>query len=200
MPILLIQPHPYRRSLIFLAGSFTSLMVMGLLFAHGFGRIIFNFEKTHSWLLPTVEAAAGITLLCIAATIGWRNRTGELSVEPSAAIIKRLKLSNWQLFLVGTLLVVVQSIIDVVFVLAMIRLGQLNVSASTLIAAVATYAVFALVLQLLVVLAYRLSPLKKRARTLDQVHWLLTKYTYQMLIGVSCLLSAILLGLAIFRH
>jgi hypothetical protein len=196
MPILLLQGNPFRRSFIFLGGSFVSLMVMGLLFARGFGAVVLRFENSHTWFVPTVEAVSGLVLLSIAGTVFWRMKTGKLSVEPSDAMVKRLQLGNWQLFILGALLVMVQSIVDVVFVIAMIRVGQLRLTAITLWAAVATYATAALVLQLAVVAAYKLAPPQQRAKTLDKVHGLLIKYANQALVAVSFLLGCLLLVLA----
>jgi hypothetical protein len=199
MPILLLQKQPVKRSFIFLGGSFVSLIGIGLLFAKGFGQTILNFEKFHSWFVPGVEVVAGLTLLSIVGTLLWRMKTGRLSIDPPASMVKRLQLGNWQLFIVGALLVAFQSTVDVVFVIAMIRVGQLRLSNITLTAAVVTYAVTALVLQLSVVVAYMLTSPKRRAQTLDKVHNLLVKYANQALIGVSFLLGCVLLVLATQR-
>jgi hypothetical protein len=196
MPILLLQKNPFRRSFIFLGGSFVSLMVMGLLFARGFGAVVLRFESTNTWFVPSIEAVAGLVLLSIAGTVFWRMKTGKLSVEPPKTMVKRLQLGNWQLFILGALLVTVQSIVDVVFVIAMIRVGQLSLPTITLAAAVATYATTALILQFAVVAAYKLTPPKRRAKTLDKVHSLLVKYANQALIGVSFLLGCVLLVIA----
>lgn len=196
MPILLLQNDPFKRSFIFLGGSFVALMAMGLLFARGFGTVVLNFENSNTWFVPSVETIAGVVLLSIAATVLWRMKTGKLSVEPSETVVQRLRLGGWQLFIFGGLLVAVQSIIDVVFAIAMIRVGQLHLPAVTLVAAVVTYAGMALVLQFAVVAAYRLTPPKRRDKTLDRVNGLLAKYANQVLIGVSFLLGCALLVLA----
>lgn len=60
MPVLLVQRRPFARSFAFLGGSFISLMVMGLLFARGFGLIVLHFEKAHTWLIPSAEVLAGL--------------------------------------------------------------------------------------------------------------------------------------------
>jgi hypothetical protein len=196
MPILLLQKNPFMRSFIFLGGSFVSLVVMGLLFARGFGAIVLSFENSHTWFMPSVEAVAGLVLFSIAGAVFWRMKTGKLSVEPSDAMMKRLRIGSWQLLTLGALLVTVQSIVDVVFVIAMIRVGQLRLPTITLLAAVATYAIAALVLQFSVVVAYKLTPSKQRNKTLDRVHDLLVKYAHQALIGVSLLLGCTLLVIA----
>lgn len=196
MPILLTQNKPFVRSLTFLSGSFGALMIMGVLFARGLGVRVLRFESSHAWLLPSVEVLAGLVLLSIAATLIWRVKTGRLSVEPSDSVVKRLGLGEWQLFLLGALLVSFQSAVDVVFVIAMIRLGQLNLSFIKLLTGITAYAVSALVLQFLVVIAYTLTPQKHRAKTLAKVHRLLIQYANQALIGISLLLGCALLVVA----
>ena len=199
MPILLLQKNPFKRSFVFLGGSFLSLMVMGFLFSQGLGAIVLNFENTHTWFVPSVESIAGLILLGVAGTMLWRLKYGKLSVEPADTMIKRLQLSSWKLLLFGALLVAVQSVFDVVFVIATIRIGQLHLSTVTLTAALATYASMALVLQFAVVVAYKLAPSKQRVKTLDKVHGLLIKYANQALIGISFLLGCALLYIAAQR-
>jgi len=196
MPVLLMQKHPFKRSFIFLGGSFISLLVMGLLLAKVFGLAVLHFEKSHSWLLPSLETMAAIALLSIAGTLFWRIKKKQLSVEPPTRILKRLQLGNRHLFIAGGLLVAVQSVLDVVFVIAMVRIGQLNLADVTLTAAVATYAVAALIFQLGVVLAYRLSPTEQRTATLDKVHNLIGSYADEALLAVSFILGCLLLALA----
>lgn len=196
MPILLVQNKPYERSFIFLSGSFASLVVMGLLFARGFAAIILRVETDNAWLIPSIEAVAGILLLVIAGVVFWRIKTSTLSIEPSNQLVKRLKLGNGQLFLVGALIVAVQSLVDVVFLLAMIRVGHLHEHTIILIAAILTYAFAALVLQLAVIVAYWLAPAGQKSKTLEKVHNLLERYANQLICYVSLSLGLILIGLA----
>ena len=193
MPILLVQSRPLRRSFIFLGGSFAALMIVGVLFARGFGIGVLHFENSHSWLVPAVQILAGLILIGIAATLLWRARTGKLSVEPSGSLARRLQMNNWQLFGLGAVLVSVQSVLDIVFVIAMIRVGQLNLSNIDLLAVVVSYTLGALALQLSVVAAYELTPSKQRAKTLAKVHRLLVLYANQTLIIISFLLGCGLL-------
>lgn len=196
MPIVLLQKHPYTRSFAFLSGSFTSLMVMGLLFSQGLGSRVLHFENRHSWIVPTIELAAGIVLIAIAATVFWRQRKQPLATEPSAKLKRQLELGNPHLFLIGAALVAIQSIIDVVFVIAMIRIGQLHLSTVALIAAVMTYAIAALVLQLAVIVTFRLAPRDQRALILNKVHKLVERYANELLIVISAALGSILVILA----
>jgi len=196
MPILLTQKNPLARSFTFLGGSFFSLMVMGVLFARGFGLRVLHFENSHAWLVPGVEILGGLVLLSIGGTLLWRAKTGRLSVEPSDAVMRRLRLGGWQLFTLGAAVVAVQSIVDVVFVIAMIRVGQIKLPIITLVSGIAVYSITALVLQFSVVAAYWLAPQKQRAQTLAAVHRLLVSYANQTLIGVSLLLGCALLVIA----
>jgi heme exporter protein D len=198
MPVLLLQKHPYKRSFVFLGGSFISLMVMGLVCARGFGVAVLRFEQAHSWFVPSIEAIAGVVLLSIAGTVFWRLKAGKSSVEPSEAVTRRLQLGGWQLFGLGALLVAVQSVLDVVFVIAMIRTGQLRLSAFALTGAVAMYAVAALVLQLAVVAIFKLAPVRQRTERLAEIRRLLARYANQTVAGVSLVLGCGLLMLAIW--
>jgi hypothetical protein len=197
MPILLIQKHPYKRVAIFLSGSFLSLIIMGLLFARGLGNVVLRFEHRHSWFVPSVEIIAAVILLIIAITVYVRSRSGKTAIEPSQKTRTWLQLGNWQLFLCGALLVALQSIIDVVFVIAMIRVGQFKLSSFGLVMAVATYAIAALVLQIAVIVVFRFAPQREKTKTLEYVQHLLIKYSNQALITISVVLSLILLLLAI---
>jgi hypothetical protein len=196
MPILLVQKNGLIRSFIFLGGSFVSLMIMGFLFAKGLGNIVLNFEKSYTWFVPSLEVVAGLVLIIIAGIVLLRMVRGKAKTELSEPIVKRLKMGKWQLFAGGFLLVAAQSIVDVVFVVAMIHIGHMQLSSFTLLVAVATYAVAALSLQLAVIVAYKLAPSTQRTKTLDKVNILLKKYSNQALFGVSLLLGCVLLVIA----
>ena len=193
MPVLLTQKRPFERSFIFLGGGFSALMLGGMLLARGFGAVVLRFENSHKWLVPGAETLAGLVLLGIGAGLVWYVRTGRASVEPSDSMVKRLRLGDGRLFMLGAVIVTVQSIADVVFVIAMIHAGQLNLPVIEILAAVGAYTVGALALQLAVVAAYRLAPPERRVRTLDKVHSLLVGYSNQALIGVSLVLGCGLL-------
>ncbi len=193
MPILLSQKNPYGRSFVFLSGSFVALVVAGLLFAVGFGAKVLHFETAHIWLVPSSEVLAGIILLILAARLLWLMKLGRLTTEPSDSLMRRLQLNRWHLCILGSVLVTVQSMIDVVFVIAMIHIGQLHLPTPTLLTAVTTYAIAALLLQLAVVGAYWLTPPKQKLLTLARVHRLLTLYANQAVIGISLFLGSALL-------
>jgi hypothetical protein len=124
-------------------------------------------------------------------------RRGKDSVEPSERTRKWLNLTNFHLFVVGALLVAVQSVLDVVFAVAMVRVGQYRLNDLQLVAGVATYAAMALVIQIIVVVAYRLAPPVQRTKRLKLVNTLLAKYSSQTLIAVSLVLGILLLGSAL---
>ena len=193
MPVLLVQKKPYIRSFSFLSGSFLALVVMGILFAKGFGLLVLHFENSHDWLVPGVELLASGILIAVAAVMFWRLRTGQVAVEPSAAMMKYLQLGDWQLFMLGVVIVTVQSLADVVFVIAMIRAGQLELSNLALMVAVLTYAIAALAMQLGIIIAYRMTPDDQRTQTVAKVHGLLANYANQAVIAVSFILGCGLL-------
>ncbi len=196
MPLLLIQPKPYRRSFIFLGGSFASLLLMGLLFAKGFGAIIVHYESTHSRLVPDLEIIAGILLIAIAVFVYRQLRRGKKSFQPSPFIAQQLKLNNWQLFFIGAGIVAIQSIADVVFAVAMIRIGKLNLHFVSLTGAVLAYAVAALVLQLSVVILFKYTPTTQREKFLAMVQLWLRKYVNQLIMAVSLIIGCTLLIIA----
>lgn len=198
MPILLSQERPMVRSFIFLLGSFLALVTVGLVLTQGLGALILHFETTHRWLIPSIEAMAGIILLIVAIYALHRNRNKQLSDVSSEFIMKRLRLGNWQLFLLGALLVTFQSIVDVVFVVAMIRIEVLHLEAIPLLAAIVTYAVAALLLQLIVVIMYRVAPIKQRTVVLHRIRDLITRHADRTIVVVSVVLGIGLLINAAF--
>ena len=193
MPLLLLQKHPLRRCFIFLAGSFVSLMIMGLVFAQGFGTAVLHFQTKYPNFVTTPEAAAGILLIGLAIVLFWRYKKGLRASQTPDLLVKSLARANWQLFLAGALLVAVQSVVDVVFLIAMIHIGQSHAHFMTLTAAVATYTIAALLLQLSIVMVYTLSSPQNKQKSLRVVRHLLEKYADQLLIGVSFLLGCVLL-------
>jgi hypothetical protein len=196
MPVLLLRKKPFMHSFVFLAGSFASLMVIGLLFSQLIQTIFTDLESNHSWLIPTLETIAGIVLLIIGFVLFWRLKKGKLSVKPTGFIVKELKHGGFQIFLVGFALVAIQSIFDVVFLVAMARVGQMNLSNIVHVTAIAVYSLAAILIQAAVVLAYKISPPRQRIRTLGNIENLLNKYAYKLLILVSLLLGCLLLAVA----
>lgn len=202
MPVLLVQQRPFARSFAFLSGSFVSLMVMGVVLAQGFGVRVLRFERLHAWLVPAVQLVAGVVLMGIAAVVFWQLKRGKLSTEASSKFKKRLSLNELHLFALGAAIVAVQSILDVVFVIAMIRIGQLHLSSVILWAAVATYGVAALILQAAVIVAYGLTSAKRKQQTLNKVRSMLAAYGNQAVVSVTLVLGCGLLvnGILALAH
>lgn len=197
MPILLAQKHPYRRVLIFLLGSFTALVTMGIAFARGLGQVALRFEQHNSWFVPTAELASGVLLLLICLFLYLRLKAGHATDGPTAKTQQWLKFGSVQLFTLGAVLVAVQSVIDLVFVIAMVRVGQYDLSLLAQFAAASTYAISALAIQIAIVIAFKLAPPKQKTNLLAKVHKLLTKYSNQAMIIISLALGIILIILAL---
>jgi hypothetical protein len=194
MPVLLTQKRPMLRAWVFLLGSFVSLMIMGLAFALGFGHIVLRLETEQTWLLPTIEMVAGGVLfvtgiVMLVRLLIKRQSTG----KPPRSITERLQVGALPLFLFGAGLVAVQSIIDVVFVVAMIRTGQERLYAAGLVAAVATYAAAALAIQIGIVVVYQCTPPIRRTQMLASVHHGLSRSSNQLVTSLS-----IAIGTALF--
>ena len=189
MPLLLSQKRPVVRSLIFLLGSFIALIALGFVLAMGLGAIILQFEMAHTWLIPTIEIAAGAVLLLVAVFMIWHTSKQPSLGKPSTAIANRLSLGNWQLFSFGAILVTVQSAVDVVFVVAMIRVQTLHLQPALLTLSVATYAIAALLLQLLIVAIYSMTPQEQRTNVLRRTSRLIARYADRTVIVVSTLLG-----------
>ena len=195
--LLLANEHPYSRSLIFLSGSFVSLMVMGLLVAKGFGQVFLQYEHTlHRWL-PVLELFAGIVLLVFAAAFYLRLRKRKTTGDPTGRARPWLKQSSAQIFLSGAALVTVQSAFDVVFVIAMVRVGQAKPSVIELITAAVTYTIAALLLQVAVIVIFAMTPGQQKTAILRKMHAVLAVYGDRALVASSACLGALLLFLAI---
>lgn len=197
MPLLLAQEHPLSRSVTFLGGSFVSLVSMGLLFSLGAGRSVLSLEYRWHWLVPFVELTAAIVLLGIAGYV-LRELLSQHTVEAVPARVSRmLRMGAVQVFGVGALLVAIQSIVDVVFVIAMIRLGQVHLSFIGIIGAVSTYALAALALQSMLVGVYLIAPKRHKVAAVRACRALLSTYISQMICGISFVLACIFAVLAL---
>jgi hypothetical protein len=200
MPILLIQKKPITRSLSFLAGSFMSITIMGILLARYIGRALLNLEITHSWLMPSIEFIAGLIMLGIALFIFTkRNHTNFKASALSETVITKLQRGNLHLFILGFVIILVQSLVDVVFVVAMIRLSQLHITNLNLSIAAAIYASSSLLIQFLIVAAFVITPLKHRDKTLVKVRTLLDNYINHFIIGISLVLGFVLLIVSVLK-
>lgn len=189
MPVLLVQQRPLVRSLVFLLGSFVALMVMGVAFAQGLGGVILRQQVQYPWLMPAIEAVAGVVLLIIAGWLIIRLRAHALASKPSTLLLRHLQSGYWQLFGFGAIIVTLQSIVDVVFVIAMVRSGALHAGLLMTILTAATYAIAALLIQVGVVVAYSLTPQKLKRQILNRVQALIERYAHRSVIAISLALG-----------
>ena len=193
MPVLLAQKNPLVRSTLFLFGSFSMLIIMGLVFAQGLGSVVLRFETVYPWILPAIEIFAGVVLVFVASVmVRHLKRFNDRSVL-SKAMKKWLQLKNWQLFLFGAVVVGIQSLLDVVFIVAMIHVQQFDLTFGLLLLSVVTYAVAALCIQFLIVLIYKFVTAKRRAATLIKINYLTTRYGTKSVIAISFLFAGALL-------
>jgi hypothetical protein len=162
MPILLAQADGLRRAATFLAGSFVALVLMGLLFTTGIGSVIADVNQNHPWLEPGIEVVGGVVILGVGLFMLWRTRSGEVAHAPDN-LVEKLELPKPLLFAFGAVLVTVQSLVDVVFVVAMVDIGTRDLPFPEVLLLVLTYAVAALLIQVLVVVAYLVAPAHRRA-------------------------------------
>lgn len=194
--ILLIQKHPYKKVFSFLFGSFVSLLVLGFLFAKGFGRFFLRIENQNHWFIHLVEIIVGIVLLIIAFVTYIKIKQGKNSIEPSQNIHRRLRSGGFQLFVIGAIIVALQSLVDLVFVIAMIRVGQLKINNLSLILAVVIYSIFALLIQIIIVGIFKFSPNKQKAEVLSKIHRMSVRYSYQIVVIICVILSFTLFWLS----
>lgn len=201
MPILLSQPRGIARSWVFIAGSMTSLMILGVAFASGLGKPIVRFSNAHPWIDPVVEIIAGVALVVVAVWLFWhtraRRRAGDTGGLASEGIVKRLELPLGLLFVFGFLLVTVQSIADVAFLLAMVEMGTKLSGLLEIAIAVAVYTVAALLLQILVVAVYQMLPGERRASSLRGFNKALERHGEEIAAGIMGILGVILLAMSI---
>lgn len=169
MPVLLTQRNGIRRSVWFLLGSALGITALGVVFAVGAGRVMLRLTDDYPWLEPGVEIVCGVLFAAFGMFL-WK-RGGD--VEVSGSLRRRLNLPGGTLFGFGAGLVVVQSLLDVVFIVAMVNIGAKNLPDLEVVIAVLVYAVAALALQVAVVVAYAMVSIDRRQAVADAVSgWL----------------------------
>ncbi len=161
MPILLAQANGVRRAIVFLLGSLLALVTMGMVFTTGLGSVVVEIQERYPWLVPGVEVFGGVVLLGLGVFMLIRARNGDGAHAPDN-LVQRLNLPQPLLFLFGAVLVTIQSIVDVVFVVAMVDVGARDLPLLEVILLVLSYAVAALVIQTAVVVAYLITPNERR--------------------------------------
>ncbi len=194
MPLLLTQPHGIRRSVWFLAGSAMGIMVLGVAFAIGAGHVMLRVTKEYPWLEPAVEIACGVLFAGFALYLWWQQRQGRGTPEVSGTLRRRLDLPGVSLFGFGAILVVVQSLLDVVFIVAMVNVGAKNLPVVEVVFAVLVYAAAALAIQTAIVAAYVWAGPQRRDAVTGRVTGWLDRYGAQAAIIAGLGVGAVLVG------
>ncbi len=190
--LLLAQPKGIARAWVFILGSVTALMIFGVAVASGLGHPIVEFSRRYPWLDGAIELGAGVILVVVAGWLLWHSRRNEGSSLTPDAITRRLRLPLFMLFLFGFVLVTVQSIVDVVFLLAMVEMGTRLLGIVETVIAVGVYTLAALLIQLFVVIGYQALPEEKKAAALVRFNDLLEKRG-EIVAGVLALLLGLVL-------
>ncbi|MCU0299186.1 MAG: GAP family protein [Candidatus Nanopelagicales bacterium] len=176
MPVLLTQPNGIRRSVWFLLGSAVGITALGIAFAVGAGHVMLRLTKDYPWLEPGIEIASGVVFAGFGLYLWWQQRHGDSGPEVSDSLRRRLNLGGGKLFGFGAGLVIVQSLLDVVFIVAMVNVGAKNLPVIEVLIAVLVYAVAALLLQMAIVAAYSMVGRDRRAVVADSVSGWLDRY------------------------
>jgi len=192
MPILLAQPNGIRRAWIFVSGSAVALMALGWAFAYGLGKPLVKFNNEYPWVQHAIELAAGCVLIGLGIWLYRRGRGGSSKALTPDSMAKRLLLPIPLLWLFGFLLVTIQSIIDVVFLVAMVETGTRQLPFLPLLLAVTTYTIAALLLQVLVIVVYMALPHAKRAAAMTKFNTLLESHG-ELVAGIISLVLGIAL-------
>ena len=190
--LLLIQNKPFKRSLLFLSGSFFAILCIGILFAKGLGIVILRTEHHHHWLEPGFQIVAGLLLLIFALYSFIRTSQKVIDSKSSSRMHRYVEAQDALLFIYGFILVVIQSIIDIVFVVAMTRIAGLQLHNVQLLAALLIYATAALSLQIAIVVAYSLAPAQHRKKLIKRGDKLLDKYGQKVTINIGLILGLLL--------
>lgn len=191
--ILLTQKQAITRSIVFLLGSCFALMLMGFVFAHSFGAIILRTEQHHYWLAPSFQITLGLLLVGFSVYSWVKARSKPAKEKTPRLLLRYTKVSTITLFLFGFILVIFQSVVDGVFIVAMVRAGSLHPSMFELIVALAIYALSAVLLQIIIVCTYAFSPTEKRKAVLAKTQILLNKYGERVVVALGLLLGAALI-------
>jgi hypothetical protein len=202
MPILLSQARGVRRAWTFVIGSITAIMLLGIAFASGLGKPIVEFSKDYPWLNSAIELGAAVILIGIGVWLLLHARhvarSGTGQALASASFTKRLELPMPLLFVFGFLLVTVQSLVDVVFLVAMVEMGTRQLALMGTVAAITVYTVAALALQMIVIVVYQLLSAERRDAALERFNAYLDSHG-ELVAGVLTLVLGVVLA-AISAH
>lgn len=192
MPILLAQPRGLTRAWTFVLGSLAALVALGLVFTGTVGSYVLDWNRERPWLEPGIEVFGAVVLVALGLYMLWRSRSGEASHAPDNLVAK-LTLPLPLLFLVGAILVTVQSLVDVVFVVAMVDAGAAQLGPVQNLVAVLTYAIAALLIQIAVVVAFLLLPTHRRESAMASFSQWLARNGERVAGWVSLALGVVLL-------
>jgi hypothetical protein len=189
MPMLLTQPNGIRRSVWFLAGSAIGILALGVTFAIGAGHVMLRLSEDYPWVEPSIEIVCGLVFAVFGLYLWKRGGDG---AEVSDGLRRRLNLPGGALFGFGAGLVIVQSLLDVVFIVAMVNVGAENLPALEVVLAVIVYAAAALILQIAIVGAFVGAGPQRRDAVADAVTgWLDRNGTR------TAMIAAIVVGVAL---
>lgn len=190
MPLLLTQPDGIRRSVWFLIGSALGITGLGVAFAIGAGHVMLRVTTDYPWLEPSVEIVCGVLLAGFGLYL-WRRGGG---TQVSDGMSRRLRMPTARLFGFGVGLVIIQSILDVVFIVAMVNIGARQLPALAIVLAVLVYAAAALLIQIVIVVAYASTAPGARRRLADLVTAWLDRYGTRAAVIGSITVGALLAG------
>lgn len=197
--IILVQKKPIARSLSFIAGSFSILIILGYLISRYLGKYVYKVASNYHWIITLIELASGLILLLISLYLYIKSSKSNYKklYSPSLKLINRLNLGYIHLFFIGVAVVSIQSLADVVFILAMTRLGSLKLSNINLSLGLLIYAISSLLIQCLIIFVFSITPSKNKKKVINKASVLLEKYTNKLIIMISFILGIILLFTAL---
>lgn len=195
MPMLLAQQRGLLKALSFLAGSFVAMVVAGVILANGAGLVLVKITKEDPKLEPTVEMISGLILLVTAAVIVLRARNKtHVANPPPPELSKNMSLSPPRLFLYGVVIVILQSLVDIVFVLAMVNTGTKKFELYIDVFLVSCYAFAALAVQIVIVVLYLVAPSETRGPILENVERWITLRKVPLAAGAATLVGLLLMA------
>ena len=197
MPLLLHEKHGATKAFAFLAGSFLTLFVLGVLFTTGLGHFFSRWTSTHPQIESIMQLLSGLGLLATAGYIAWRARSGSDSDPPSAVLRKRVMLGTRRTLMFGVGLTAVQSVIDFVFLIAMVNASSKGLALWQLAICVSGYAIGALIVQIAILAVYWIAPNERReAVVMAIMDWVTPRevpiaIVISLLVGIAFTLSGL---------
>lgn len=194
MPVLLAQRDGLRRATVFLLGSALGLATLGFLFALGLGRYMLHIFRRYPWLEPAIEIGAGAVIAGFGLYVWQRSRSGGSAATVSDSMRSRLEWGDGRLLGFGAALVVVQSMVDVVFIVAMVNIGVKVHEPLDVLLAVGVYTLAALAAQAVIVAAVALSGEQRRARMVAYLNDWLERFGVRVAMWASLAIGGLLIA------